>query len=252
MKKNFLIGQISDIHYVSSKERLFDKIDTHNSFLRIIDACNNLDQIPDIYILSGDLIHDIEIYYHEFFNLCKKLNRPIYPMMGNHDVRSGLKKHLSNNLIDEKGNVNYCIDSFNTKIICLDTAIENKIEGEINESSMEWLEKILDQENKKKIIIFMHHPPIKIGSLLFDHIKCKNGIELINLISKYKNVKEVVFGHVHCSYRTKINNIIFSSCPSATIQYPIQAKESSELIEKNFIRLFDCEEIVINSRIIEV
>ena len=74
MKKNFLIGQISDTHYVSSKEKLFDKIDTHNSFLRTIDACNNLDQIPDIYILSGDLIHDIEIYYHDWFNLCKKLN----------------------------------------------------------------------------------------------------------------------------------------------------------------------------------
>ena len=56
---------------------------------------------------------------------------------------------------------------------------------------MDWLERKLLANRNKSIIIFMHHPPIGIGSILFDHIKCNNGNEFINLISKYQNVKEV-------------------------------------------------------------
>jgi len=75
----------------------------------------------------------------------------------------------------------------------------------------------------------MHHPPIEIGSILFDHIKCKNGDDFINLISQYKNVSDVIFGHVHCVFRTVINGIEFSSCPSASIQYPIDAKSDKNI-----------------------
>ena len=111
----------------------------------------------------------------------------------------------------------------------MDTAIENNIEGTIFETSIKWLEEKLTKSRNKPVIIFMHHPPIEIGSLLFDHINCNNGDEFIKLISKYQNVKEVIFGHVHCFFDKIINGIKFSSCPSASIQYPIDAKSDKNI-----------------------
>ena len=94
MKKSFIIGQISDIHFVNKNEKLFDKFDTYTRFLKTIKTCNELQEIPDFYIISGDLIHDNESFYKEFFQLCNNLKRPVYTMMGNHDKRNALKKYV--------------------------------------------------------------------------------------------------------------------------------------------------------------
>lgn len=229
MKNNLLIGQISDTHFVSNNKKLFDQHDTYQRLLDTVRTCNQLKNKPDFYILSGDLIHDDESYYKEFFEICKNLERPIYPMMGNHDKRDFLKKYIQPELVDEHGYLNYTIKSNSLDVICLDTAIEDKIEGTLNHTSMQWLEKELKNNIEKPIIIFMHHPPIEIGSILFDHIKCNNGEDFINLISQYKNVSDVIFGHVHCVFQTIINEIEFSSCPSTSIQYPIDAKSEKNL-----------------------
>ena len=229
MEKNLLIGQISDIHFVNKNEKLFDEYDTFTRFVQTIKTCNKLEKTPDLYIISGDLIHDNEVFYSDFFDLCKDLKKPVYPMMGNHDKRNELKKYVKSDLIDQHGYLNYTISDHSLEIICLDTAIENEIEGTIPKTSMLWIEEKLAKTPNKQIIIFMHHPPIEIGSVLFDHINCNNGNEFIQLISKYQNVKEVIFGHVHCFFDKIINGIKFSSCPSASIQYPIDAKSDKNV-----------------------
>ena len=239
MSKNFIVGQISDSHFVGKNQKLFDKYDTYSRFIDTIKTCNKLKNKPDIYIISGDLIHDDDIFYNDFFELCSKLNKPVYPLMGNHDKRESLKKYIKPNLIDKNGYLNYVISSYPLKIICIDTAIENEIEGHITSSSMEWIEEELKKNQSKPVIIFMHHPPIEIGSVLFDHIKCNNGEKFINLIHQYNNVKEVIFGHVHCFFNKFINGVEFSSCPSASIQYPIDAKSNKniKLDTKGYIKL---------------
>ncbi len=241
MKKKFIIGQISDTHFVNKNEKLFDKFDTYTRFVKTIETCNELLEIPDFYIISGDLIHDNESFYKEFFQLCNNLKRPVYTMMGNHDKRNALKKYVKSDLIDTHGYINYTISDYPLEIICLDTAIENKIEGTISETSIQWLEDKLFKSRNKPVIIFMHHPPIEIGSVLFDHIKCNNGDEFIKLISKYQNVKEVIFGHVHCFFDKIINGIKFSSCPSASIQYPIDAKSDKniQLDTNGYVKIID-------------
>jgi len=254
MQNDFIIGQISDTHFVDKKQKLFDKYDTYKRFVDVIETCNKLMKIPDLYVISGDLIHDNEIFYKDFFELCNKLKRPIYPMMGNHDKRKALRSFVKSDLIDENGYLNYTINSYPLEIICLDTVIEDAIEGTLSESTLEWLEKKLLNNINKPTIIFMHHPPIEIGSLLFDPIKCNNGKELINLISKYKNVKEVIFGHVHCSFSEIINGVEFSSCPSASIQYPIGAKSDKnlELDTAGFIKLINYNDGAISKENIKI
>ena len=254
MQNDFIIGQISDTHFVNKNQKLFDKFDTYKRFLDTIETCNQLIKTPDFYIISGDLIHDNEIFYKDFFELCNKLKKPIYPMMGNHDNRKAIRNYVKNELIDENGYLNYTISAYPIEIICLDTAIDESIEGTISESSMNWLESKLLTNTTKSIIIFMHHPPIEIGSVLFDHIKCNNGNEFINLISKYKNVKEVIFGHVHCFFSKTINGIEFSSCPSASIQYPIDAKtdKNIKLDTKGYIKLINYSDGLISKDHFEI
>jgi len=175
-------------------------------------------------------------------------------MMGNHDKRNALKKYVKSDLIDTHGYINYTISNYPLEIICLDTAIENNIEGTIFETSIKWLEEKLTKSRNKPVIIFMHHPPIEIGSLLFDHINCNNGDEFIKLISKYQNVKEVIFGHVHCFFDKIINGIKFSSCPSASIQYPIDAKSDKniQLDTNGYVKIIDYDQGEISTKHVNI
>ena len=243
MNENLLFCQISDSHFMNKGQKVFDQIETHSQFARVIEYCKYLDPNPDFFIMSGDLINDNPDYYIDYIKLCNQLNKPYYLMMGNHDKRKDLKKSIINkDLIDKNGFINFTIDHNFLKIICLDTAIEGSIEGELTEASLIWLEEELKKNLKKNTIIFMHHPPIKIGSALFDHIKCKNGDVFLSLLKKYNNVSKIIFGHVHCIYSKALENLTLISCPSSSFQFPIDAITTKNLLldSKSYIQLFKC------------
>ena len=241
MKNNFIICQISDVHFIDSFKKLFNQIDTTLKFKKTINFCNKLNPQPDLYIFSGDLIQDKSEYYKNFINISNHLQKPYYLMMGNHDVRNQLHKFISNkSLMDSNGYINFSLNNHPIKIICLDTAIDNMIEGEITIETMKWLKDELNKDLNKPTIIFMHHPPIDIGSQLFDNIKCKNGNEFLQLTKEYQNISKIVFGHVHCKFNINVENQELLSCPSSSFQIPIEAKSPENLLMDNssYIQLF--------------
>ena len=163
-------------------------------------------------------------------------------MIGNHDHRNKLKQIISNkNLIDKYGFINFSLDEFSIRIIAIDTVIDKTIEGKISETTFNWLKNELDKDLIKPTIIFMHHPPINIGSILFDNIKCKNGNKFLQLVSKYKNILKIVFGHVHCKFKTNFFNQELMSCPSSAFQIPIKAKTTKDLKynQQGYIQLYN-------------
>ena len=241
MNNNFLICQLSDIHFTDGFKKLFNQINTAEQFIKTVNFCNNLNPQPDLYIISGDLIDGKPEYYENFINISNRLQKPYYLMMGNHDVRNQLQKFISNkNLIDSNGYINFSLNNHPIKIICLDTAIDNMIEGKITIETMKWLKDELSMDLNEPVIIFMHHPPINIGSQLFDNIKCKNGNEFLQLTKEYQNISKIVFGHVHCKFNKNVENQELLSCPSASFQIPIEAKSPENLLIDNssFIQLF--------------
>ena len=256
MNEDLLFCQISDTHFMHKGERIYDQIETYSQFDKVIEYCKNLNPNPDFYIMSGDLIQDNPKYYHEYIELCNKLKKPYYLMMGNHDIRNSLKHHISNKkLINESGFVNFIIDYDFLKIICLDTVIEDSIEGNITLDTFDWLESELEKDIKKPTIIFMHHPPISIGSILFDDIKCKNGNDFLSLIKKYPKILKIVFGHVHCIYNIELEGLSLLSCPSSSFQFPIKAKTTNNLIldDKAYIQLFNWKDNkFLSNKILEI
>lgn len=256
MDKDLLFCQISDSHFMSKGKKIFDQIETYSQFVKVIDYCKILDPNPDFYIMSGDLIHDNPKYYHNYFELCNQLNKPYFLMMGNHDIRTNLKENIINKkLIDKNGYLNFVINNFSLRIICLDTVIEGSTEGELTAASLDWLEEELKKDSNINTIIFMHHPPIEIGSILFDDIICKNGNEFLNLVKKYSNISKIIFGHVHCTYNCELKNLNLISCPSSSFQFPINAKTTNnlKLDEKSYIQLFKwTDNKLLTNKILEI
>jgi len=242
MSENLLICQLSDMHFIDSDKKLNGQVNTKQQFIKAINFCNSLDPQPDIFIMSGDLIHDNPNFYDKFIELSNKLQKPYYLMIGNHDHRNRLTKIISNKkLVDKYGYINFSIDEFPIRIIAIDTVIDKTNGGEISSTTFYWLKNELDRDLKKPTIIFMHHPPINIGSIVFDNIKCINGSKFLQLTSNYKNIIKIIFGHIHCKFKKNFLNQELMSCPSSAFQIFIKAKTTENLKYDNqgYIQLYN-------------
>jgi Icc protein len=52
-----------------------------------------------------------------------------------------------------------------------------------------------------------------------DECMLTNSNELLNVVSKYNNIKIVAFGHIHQEFSTKISEVSFFGTPSTCIQF---------------------------------
>ena len=65
----------------------------------------------------------------------------------------------------------------------------------------------------------MHHQPLSMDSDWLDLIGLQDAKQFLATINKYKQVRAVVWGHVHQESDHKINGIRFLSTPSTCSQF---------------------------------
>ena len=70
-----------------------------------------------------------------------------------------------------------------------------------------------------------------------------NGIEFLKLTSNYKNILKIVFGHVHCQFKTTFMNQQLISCLSTSFQIPIETKTNINIQydTQGYVQLYSVE-----------
>jgi 3',5'-cyclic AMP phosphodiesterase CpdA len=82
--------------------------------------------------------------------------------------------------------------------------------GFLCEDRLNWLRQQLDAAQGRRVLIFMHHHPHKIGFAGMDMINMRNGAELLGLLGSYPNVAHFFAGHVHRTISGTTRGIGFS------------------------------------------
>ena len=86
--KQLRFVQVSDVHYIAGRD------DVKEAMLSLVNEINSLDNV-EFVIFTGDNIDNPNVkYLHEFLKLTKKIEKPCYFVIGNHDVsvNAGLNK----------------------------------------------------------------------------------------------------------------------------------------------------------------
>ncbi len=197
-----LIAQITDSHIVPKGTHWKNEPETEiaSRLSRAIDFLNSLNPRPDVVIFTGDAVDegDLKSYQH-FRELIEPLKIPLFVIPGNHDDREIMRKSFSDLFYMPKlGFLHYAIEDFPIRLIGLDTLLEGEDYGQFCEQRLSWLEKTLESAHKKATLIFMHHPPIKVGKKAFDtKYTCYLVPGFENLIRKDDSVLGIVAGHYH-------------------------------------------------------
>ena len=146
-------------------------------------------------VITGDLADAGETAAYNW--LKKKLDSlpfPVIPMLGNHDDRDAFRS-----VFGESGSSGGFIQSTvqfgSFRLVFLDTLAPGEDSGFLCRTRLDWLDQQLSES--EDVCLFMHHPPCDIGDPVLDLIKLSNPDDILSLLRKHRNVRQIFFGHVH-------------------------------------------------------
>lgn len=215
--RKITIVQISDTHLGKDKNFELNGANPYLSLEKVIANLNSLKIEPDLLVLSGDISQDSS---NESYVLVKKLLDRLkvkyYIFPGNHDDVNVINDVFELNWMDESVDFNLKLDSW---LLCfLNSSRYPKEAGELSDKQFVELDNWLSKKRNDNIVVFLHHHPININSKWIDDMMLENANRFNEIVSKYKNVKAVFFGHIHQVFEKVENGILYASAPSTVYQ----------------------------------
>lgn len=154
-----------------------------------------------------------------FFDALKPFSLNL--ILGNHDNFEEVKKRY---VKDEKRSIlYYTLEDKNHNYIFLDSST-----GEISKQQLEWLQKELD--TRKKPILFVHHPILKVDTPVDKLYPLKNRREVRKVLEESQKEITVFCGHYHMNDEWEYKNIKQIITHSLSFQI---VKEANELIKSS-------------------
>ncbi len=198
------ILQISDCHIKNNEEDLVYGTNPRNKLELILNKI--LDKVShyDFIIMTGDISDDGSINSYQYVvNLFEKINKKIYFINGNHDLKKNMISAFSSS-----NSFNYLNELLidNWLFIGLDSCVESKDHGFLSEHEIQKLEYLIHKakKNNYNCVVVTHHHPLFVGTPMIDDCPMQNGSHLINIIEKNIHIKLVITGHVHNDYSINI------------------------------------------------
>jgi 3',5'-cyclic AMP phosphodiesterase CpdA len=220
---------MSDIHVRPTGQLYKDVADSNSSLVRAIDHLHQLDQRPDLVLVTGDLTdYGQTEEYDSAREILASFQIPLFLMPGNHDDRENFRSAFTDHkYLPSNGPLNYCIDDHQVRIIALDSCVPNEHHGDLAAETLSFLEQTLQSAPAKPTIIALHHPPFRCGIPYMDQYRYFEAEELANIVGKFSNVEAIVCGHVHRTMTRRWAGTVVCACPSTTTEIALQMQPNA-------------------------
>ncbi len=229
--KTITIAQMTDVHIGDvESEKTQHSLQYLKEAIEAINARNDIDFV----VFTGDNVDKSRPSDLKTFCVtARKLNKPYYVIMGNHDAHkvAGIPKDTYMHYIDI-ANKYQKSDAMNFQIpvtsdiqaVFLDGVVPNipSSHGYFSEETIAWFRKVVKKNKHKKLIVFQHFPlvpPRDEPSRTILHSADYKNILLLN-----DNILLIASGHYHqAKVQTDENGIVHISTPSllSEAQYAI-------------------------------
>jgi 3',5'-cyclic AMP phosphodiesterase CpdA len=213
------IVHITDTHLVTPGEELF-LLDPYDRLVKCIDdvVANHSDAA--FCVITGDLAHRGErAAYDGLATQLARLPMPVYPLLGNHDLREPFLQAFPDARRDEHGYMQAALVRPEGSFLFLDTLVEGVNGGGYCEERYAWLEARLAEAAGGPVYLFMHHPPFAIGIPCVDVIALADPARFARAVDGHR-VRHLFFGHVHRPVCGSWRGIPFSTMRGLNHQVP--------------------------------
>lgn len=215
MNQSIKILQITDLHLFASPSKSLLNINPYDNFQKVLKSIQkqSASAPPDLTIFSGDISQD---YSPESYEIVKKC-LPIFKnkvafIPGNHD-----SPKLLNEILNTTQKMEFNFPGW--RILLLDSFWQDHVAGYLSESQLTFLKNALVTNTQTPTLIFIHHHVLPIHSHWLDKIGLTNADKFLNIITKHKNIKAVIYGHIHQENYQQYQGIDFISTPATCWQF---------------------------------
>lgn len=196
-----LIAHISDFHiFVDAPETALVRKDAADAARKVVADIAAHQPVFDAVIFTGDVADGgSSADYALVKDILAPLQMPVFMVPGNHDKRAGMRTAFQDAVPFGDGPfLNYAAQVGDLRILALDTLVDGKIHGAIDQTQLDWLAGQLATRHSGPTIVAMHHPPFSSGITKLDDMGLQDGKEaLAQLVAAYDAQLLILAGHIH-------------------------------------------------------
>lgn len=207
--------QFTDMHLYGSDAESLRGVQTAPALAHALAQARARDWPVDAVLVTGDIVQDDPAGYAQFRRLFKGTTVPVLCIPGNHDDPPALRRAL-----DSEPFVLGGYRDFDTwRVIMLDTWLEGSAAGHLSEASLSQLEEALRSAAGRHALVCLHHHPVSMSSRWLDQVGLDNAAEFWRIVDAQRNVRAVLWGHVHQSFDSRRGDVRLLATPSTCAQF---------------------------------
>ena len=207
--------QFTDLHLCAEGSGRVKGVETAATFARCLQHARANHSPVDAVLLTGDLVQDDSRAYLELAALMATEPGPVHCLPGNHDLPAEMEALLGRPPFDMAPVQRYG----DWTLLQLDSAVAGAAHGHLSAESLGFLDDALARFADSHVLVVLHHQPVPIGSAWLDSIGLMNGPELLQAVARHRNVRGMLWGHVHQSFDGMHGGVAMMSTPSTCFQF---------------------------------
>lgn len=214
--KPIRILQITDCHLGRDADESLLGLKTADSLVDVLERAAEQEDPFDLVLCSGDISNDGTAGSYDRFIQLVRQHIPATPLAwlpGNHDDPAGMRTIRS--AVPRSDFLS--IGDWN--IILLNSRVPFEERGELPQSELDRLERLLASDPTSPTLIFLHHQLVPVGSAWIDQYVVSNAADFFAITDRFDNIRAVSWGHVHQEFYRVRNGVDLLASPSTCVQF---------------------------------
>lgn len=215
------VVQITDLHLRNRPEARLDWglsrtfVRPETTLAEVLDEIAYGVPSVNLVLATGDLAQDPSPAVYE--RLARTLSTaacPVQCLPGNHDHDDLLQEILGRHSLTSR-----VVALGDWVVILLNSTHPGRDSGNLRREELDLLEQALRRHPASHVLVALHHHPVPVGSAWLDRIGLANAREFFEILDVYRQVRGVVFGHIHQDFVGHRNGVLMLGSPSTCVQF---------------------------------
>lgn len=211
------ILQITDSHLFKDPNGELLGMNTSESLSQVLQEIQHSGFDYDFVLATGDLVQDSsDEGYQRFYEMVQPLQKDVFWIPGNHDFQPKMFDILNQGNVKA---VKHLLVGEHWQILLLDSQVFGVPHGQLGQYQIDWVRAKLKDYPERYSLIVLHHHILPTNSAWLDQHNLRNAHDLFYTISPFRNVKAILYGHIHQQVDSEWNGYQVMATPSTSIQF---------------------------------